>query len=292
MKQGKSSVKVWICYALLCIVWGSSFIMIKKGVSAFSPLQLAVLRMVSVLPIFGLLVIQSLKKIPKNKLIVAGIVGLISTFIPSILFGLAQKEVNSALAGILNATTPMFTIALGASFFQDRLKAKQIIGLILGFISVLVLILLRSEGPIETNIFSLFIILATLGYGLNINIVRHHLKDLRPIDVTTVALFISGSVAVFFFIADFQQYTRISRDHPGSFFAILTLGILGTALAQYLQNLLVKSTSAIFASSTTYVIPIIAIGWGLVDGEQIHWATFIAVIGIFLSIFLLRKTTP
>ncbi len=289
MSQGKSLVKVWICYVLLCVVWGSSFILIKKGVTAFSPLQLAVLRMATVMPIAGLLVTQSIKKIPCNKLGIVGLVGLISTFIPSVLFGIAQKEVNSSLAGILNATTPMFTCLVGFASFNDRLSKKQVMGLFLGFISVAALIMIKSRASLNTNVFGLFILLATLGYGININLVRFQLKDLDPLDITIAALFFAGSAASVLLLADLPTYIRLSRDHPGPFMAIMILGIAGTALAQYLQNILVKSTSPIFASSTTYVIPVVAIGWGLWDGEQIHWMIWMATTSIFLAIFMMRK---
>ncbi|MGR3809074.1 DMT family transporter [Jiulongibacter sp. NS-SX5] len=281
--------KILLLFSMLCLIWGSSFLLIKIGLEAYNPLQVAVIRLCSTLPIVTPFAFKLLGRIPKSSLGIVVLVGLISTLIPSFLFALAQVHVNSATAGILNATVPIFTLVVGYFFFKQRVNRTQILAIIIGLFAVGIVVVQGNGTDFSLNYFTLFILLATLGYSFNINTIKTKLEDIDAFAIAMVSVFFSGLLALPLLIFDWSEFVKATES--GSITplgSLLILGILGTVIAQYLQNAIIKSTDIAFASSVTYVIPIVAVFWGVLDGENINVSTIIAGFGILLCVYLTR----
>ncbi len=288
--MNKKEINVFVWFIILSFIWGSSFILIKRGLHAYSPLQTAVIRMVCILPILLFFIAKSIRKITFKKLPLIALCGMLSTFFPSLLFGFGQKHIASGLAGILNATVPMFTAIIGWSLFSKKLSKKMFLGISLGLICVLVLIINKFENTLNVNFYALFILFATICYGLNINLVSNYFGKFNPFDITIVALFFSSLVSLIILIPNFAEYALATKQNYSSLFALFLLGIFGTAVAQYLQNQIIVATNAVFASSITYFIPIIAIVWGFLDGESITSVTLVSCCGILTSVFIMKRS--
>ena len=289
MERGKNW-KVWLLFTALCLIWGSSFYLIKLGLEAYSPLQVAVIRLGCTMPFVAPFALKLLGKLTKKSLGYVIVVGLLSTLIPSFLIALGQTQVNSATAGILNATVPIFTVVIGYLGFRERIKRVTLLAILIGLFAVGTIILKRSDETLSINHFTIFILLATFGYGLNINTVKTKLKEMNAFAIATVSVFFSGLLVLPLLIIDWSSYQLATQAHDlKPLWAVLILGILGTALAQYLQNAIIKLTDVTFASSVTYTIPIVAVFWGVLDGEEIDLTTIVAGICILLCVYLIRR---
>lgn len=283
------SLTKWIYLFTLSLIWGSSFILIKKGLTGFGYFEAATVRLMSAgltfLP-FGLL---NFRKIPRELYGYVLLTALLGMFIPAFLFCLAQMKVQSAVAAMLNGLTPVFTFVFSIFLFQIRYKITQVIGLLLGLVCAVLLALERSNSEITFNWHAGLILLATLCYGFNINLIKQRLSHIPAVILSTVTVSIAGLLAFFFaFLPNLNHY------HPSQIawmplLALMTLGVFGTALAQMIQYKLIRETSALFASSTTYIIPIIAVFWGIVDGEQFHLIHALSIAGILGAVVLIRK---
>jgi len=285
--------KRWFHFAILMVlafVWGSSFILIKVGLKSFSSDQVAALRMLlaslALLPI-AIRNIRQLKRKDLKSLLFAGFIG---SFIPAFLFTKAQTNIDSALAGMLNSLTPVFTLVVGVIFFRSKFKVLQIIGLFLGLVGALGLIIAGHEMTFgRINLFALLIVLATICYALNINVVKTYLTHLTGVQITAFSfMFISPIAFIYLLSTDFEPVFQ-NPQWPKHFAAIAVLGIIGTAAAMLLMNSLIRKVSTIFASSVTYIIPIFAIMWGIVDGENItiHHIGNMAV--ILIGVYLINR---
>ncbi|NOT36986.1 MAG: DMT family transporter [Saprospiraceae bacterium] len=280
----------WILIIILGLIWGSSFILIKKGLEGFAYVEAASIRMmaagvVSIIPAFF-----HLKRIPKDKYLVVFLTALFGMFFPAYLFCLAQVKVQSVVAGLLNALTPAFAFLIAILFYNTKFKNLHLAGLIIGLCSAILLSLERSSGNISFNSYSLFVVLATLSYGTNINVVKNHLQQVNSLSVSFVSVSIAGFLSfLIFFIPNMSAYA-VSSSNIGAFLYLIILGVLGTALAQVLFNKLIQISSTIFAGSVTFLIPLVALIWGIIDGEVIGFSHFICILGILFSVYLIRKS--
>lgn len=290
--MGKS-INIWayLFYIILVITWGSSFILMKLGLEYYSPAQVATVRQLSALIIFFGFAVFHIRKIPLNKLAYVALSGLLGMFIPAYLFCYAEVGVTSAVAGILNAFTPAFTVIVGAYFFNQRIRRTQIIGLLIGFLGIALLILVNAKGEFVINHFSFFVIVATICYGFNINIVRNHLSELNPFHISTVSVSIAGVFSsLYLLITGGFHVLPITPQNKYPLLAAVALGVLGTAVAQVLFNQLIKRSSTIFASSIVYALPIVAVFWGVLDGETFLLWQFIGMICILIGIVIMRRS--
>jgi drug/metabolite transporter (DMT)-like permease len=286
----KQSLTAWAYFVALSLIWGSSFILMKRGLEVFSAWQVASLRMVSAALVLSFWAVHSFKKIPKEKMPIAFVGGLLSSLLPAFLFCAAQQGINSSTAGILNALTPSFTVLIGFLFFQQAINVRLIVGLGIGLIGTLVLIMINPKGKIDLNGYALLVVLATLCYGLNLNWVKKHIGSIRPLDFTVVALSFSGIIAFLIMLfTDLEQFANGVIAYPKAFVSVMVLGIFGTALAQVALNKLINLAGTVFASANTYVIPMVAILWGLYDGETLFAWHFLGMSLIFISIAILNK---
>ncbi len=282
-------VEKWIYLILLSFIYGSAFILIKKGLIGLSPLQLASFRVIFsavILYIFGF---KTLKLIPLNKWKWIVLTGFIGNFFPIYFFAFSQTIINSSVAAVLSAMTPLFTIIFGYFLFRKSFNKKKIIGVLIGFVAAMFLI--SNEMSINPNYgkkFSILIILATICYAINANLVKYKLKD---VSIIAIALgnFISVlpfGIIIFCFsdfpIRTFYESSLILK----SIGYILILALIGSAFANVMFNKLISISSPVFSVSVTYLLPIVGIGWGILDGEffsKFQWMSCCVILyGIYL----------
>ncbi len=289
LKQNKSFPILVLIF--LSLIWGSSFILIKKGLIAFSPLQVGTLRIIFagiVLLPFALKNIKANLKAYWKKLL---LLGLISNLIPAILFATAETELTSSLTGMLNALTPVATTVIGVLFYKSKISLPITLSLVIGFAGSIVLSFVNEIGGLGAfNYYALFIIVATLLYGISGNMIKEFVHTFNPVTLAalTTTLMLPLSLTLLF-TTDFA--TRIA-SHPDALFSLLSifiLGAVGTAFAVTIFNKLIKITNAVFASSVTYLIPVVAIGWGLFDGETLFPLHFAGMGLIIVGIVILNK---
>lgn len=285
----------WYSYAiiaLLALMWGSSFILIKRGLLALSPMQLGSLRIFSAFVVLLPLSIPRLRQIPTRQLGLLFVSGLCGSMVPAWLFATAGAHLSSAISGSLNALSPLFTMLLGVFIFQTSISFRAGVGVLLGLAGAVALSLSKGGANLEMNAWGLVVVLATLMYAININILKKYMQGIPSLTISSVSLFCIGLVAAIhlFFMTDFLE--KVANPAPGFWFGTgctIFLGLMSTAFALVLFNKLIKNTSAIVASSVTYLMPAVAVGWGVLDGESILAIHYFGLALIFAGVFLVNR---
>lgn len=278
----------WILFLLLSFIWGSSFILMKTGMVSLTAWQVASLRIF----ISGLVLLpmamKNFRKIPSSKLFLVFLSGALGSLFPAYLFCLAEQRIDSALAGALNAMTPVFTLISGILFFGLVAERRKITGILIACSGTLFLYL--SKYGFNSNMefgYLIFILMATLCYGINVNLVQRYLKGMNSIDIVSVALGLCAVPALIllvftgFFNMDFTNGPLMKSVGYS-----LILGALGTSAASILFYRLIKQAGPVFASTVTYGIPFVALGWGFVYGENIVWLQILGLIVILAGVYL------
>ncbi len=281
--------KKWIFLFLLAFIWGSSFILIKKGLVGFTPLQLGSLRIIITALLLFLVGFKSLKNLPKNKLKWIVISGFLGTFFPAFLFAYAETEIDSAIASILNSIVPINTIVFGFLAFKMHSSKRQILGVLTGFAGTFLLITNgASINPNQNYWYAFLVIIATVMYAFSINIIKRHLQNVSPIAIAVgnFAIIIIPAFIVLIFSGFFTSQVIQGPDFTISLFYIFLLSLFGTAIAKVLFNNLVQISTPIFASSVAYIMPIIAVSWGVLDGESFGFWQGVATVIILLGVYL------
>lgn len=271
----------WIYLIILAIVWGSSFILMKRGLFTlqgaplFSGIQVGALRIVLAAFFMLPLVWKYLKLINRKNILPFLVVGICGNALPNLLFATAQTEIPSALAGMLNGMVPLFSLIIAFFVFKIKVKSWQVAGLFLGLFASVGL-MLTSEGSISGDIniwYALLAVLATLCYAISLNTIKQYLQNESTIAITGIALLIVCPFGLgLLYSTDFIETLNTADGAWKGIGAITVLAIFGTALALLIFNKLVQETNTIFASSVTYLIPVVAIGWGMFDGEVFNLA--------------------
>ena len=280
----------WIYLLILSFVWGSSYILIKKALIGLSPLQVGSLRTIISTVLLLAIGYSSLKSIPKDKWKWILITGLVS-FIPPFLFAYAQTEIDSALAAILNSLTPLATLLIGVGFYRFKIDSKQISGVIIGLIGSVLLMYQGSViNPDQNLLYVFFIIFASVLYAVQVNLLKVHLQDVSAVAITVGNfIFIFPLAVVIFLMSDYKQIDINDEDVKVALFCLLILSIIGTVFAKILFNKFVQIASPVFASSVTYTLPIVALFWGLIDGEVFTLNQFFATVIILIGVYLANK---
>ena len=281
--------KRWVYLLLLSFIWGSSFILIKKGLMGFGFFEAATIRMMSAGAAFLPFGIMHFKKIPREKYKYAFLSAMLAMFIPAYLFCLAQVHIQSSVSGILNALTPVFTFVFAVLVFKQGYKMNQVIGLILGLACAIMLAVERSDTAISINWYAGLIILATICYGYNINLVKQHLSDIPALVLSGATVSFVGLLAFFTCFLPNLSHFAINSNNIKPLACLVFLGVMSTAVAQLFQYKLIRISSPLFASSATFIMPVIAIFWGLLDGEPFHWIYAFSIAGILWAVMLIRK---
>lgn len=283
--------KKWFYLAILSLIWGSSFILIKKGLVGLNSVQLASLRMIFAASVIYIYSYNSIKKIPKKSWKWIVITAYLGTFFPVYLISYGQTEIESGLASIITTVTPINTLIIGIIFFSLTFSFKQLLGLFIGLVGAVLLLYEASETNLNSNIyFSFFIYLTTVGYAASVNLIKKYLTNIPP-EAVTAGIFLSISPPAII-VLYFSDFTDLNFQDPlilKSIFFVLVLGVFGSAIAQTLFNKFVKISSPIFASAVTYTMPVVAIFWALIDGEILSIMQFFATAIILIGVYLVNK---
>ena len=291
----KRPLLAWVLLSLLALVWGSSFILIKRSLVAFPPEQVGAGRLVFALLFFTPFLAQQsrqadIRLVVRHRWVALLASGIIGFVIPAFLFAEAGAHLNSSLAGALNSLSPLFTLILGGVFFGQSLKLKQVSGILLGLAGSLLLVFFSTTGSFELNGYALLVVVATVCYGLNTNLIGRYLSHL-PALVSTAWLFaFAGPIALLTLMpTDFLERV-MAVQNSWSLAALATLGVLGSGMMSVFFNRVMQLSSPLFAASVTYLIPIVALMWGVLDGETIYPVQFVGMAVCLAGIWLVNRT--
>jgi drug/metabolite transporter (DMT)-like permease len=264
----------WLLFVVLTIIWGSSFILMKHSKEELSAPLIAALRIFSGGIVLLPLGVVHLARTPPKKVFIIIFSGIAGNLLPAFLFASAiAKNIDSSLAAILNSFTPIFVVLIAIVIFRDKIKLQKIIGVVIGFIGLTSLFLLWKGVSFENFKYALLILLATVLYGVNVNVVGHFLKDVPPLYIATISL--TFMIIPTAWVLWQQNFLRLEFDETAVQWAIVEtaiLGVVGSAIATVLFYILIKRAGGIFAALVTYGVPFIGILWGVLDGEKITLA--------------------
>lgn len=283
--------KKWFYLAILSLIWGSSFILIKKGLVGLSPYQVASLRIIFAATVIFLYSYNSLKKIPKASWKWILITAYTGTFFPVYFISYGQSEIESGLASIITTITPINTLVVGIIFFGLIFTKKQLLGLLIGLGGAILLIYEASGAEFSINIYySFFIYMTTVGYAASVNLIKNYLTNISP-EAVTAGIFISISppALIVLFLSDFSSLNFHDSQVINSIIFVFILGIFSSAIAQTLFNKFVKIASPLFASAVTYTMPVVAIFWAILDGESLTLMQFFATAIILVGVYMVNK---
>jgi drug/metabolite transporter (DMT)-like permease len=289
MKGSEIQALDWGILFLLGLIWGSSFILIKWGLIGFTPYQLAAIRISISAVCLSPFLIKHLKKVKKHEWLPIVMAGILGNGIPPFLFAIAETTVSSSVAGVINTTTPLFAFLIGILFFSVSIRWTKLLGIFIGLIGALILILYGSQNPgMAEYRHGSIILIATFLYGTSVNVVKRYLQHTHPLTITSVSFIFTGIPAlIYLFSTDFTNRMTMYDASRESFIYIAILSLLGTAFGSIVFYKLTQSTTALFASTVTYIIPVIAILWGLSDQEYftpVHILGLLFILGgVFLS---------
>lgn len=278
----------WFYLFLLSLIWGSSFILIKRGLVGLTAIQVGSFRIIFAALFLLIVGFSSLKKISRYQWKFIALTSLFGTFIPAFFFAIAETQVDSSIVAILNSLTPLNTLVLGIIAFGIQFQKRQVLGVFIGLIGCLLLVLNGASNHSGQNYYYLIlVVIATLCYAINVNLIKKYLSDLNSLSITT------GNFAVLLLPAliilsttDFTQKINLEETQHSIMF-VMILGVLGTGIANVLFFKLIQMSSPVFATSVTYLIPIVAFFWGLLDNEMLtpiqFFGAFVILIGVYLS---------
>jgi drug/metabolite transporter (DMT)-like permease len=280
----------WVYLAILSLVWGSSFILIKKGLIGLTAFQLGSLRIIFAAFFLLLIGFKTLTKIPRQQWKFIALTSMFGTFIPAYLFAIAQTQIDSSVSSILNSLTPLNTLVLGALFFGLNFRRNQIFGVLIGLIGSALLILNGAiHHPEQNYYYAILVLIASICYATNVNLIKKHLHDLTPLSITTgnfLVLLFPASIILFF--SGFFDTVQLKEVQQSVLF-IMILGVVGTGIANILFFKLIQMSSPVFATSVTYLIPVVAFFWGLLDNEMLTPVQFIGAFIILVGVYLSAK---
>ena len=280
----------WVLLTVLSLIWGSSFILIKKGLIGLTPIQLGSLRILFA-GIFLLAIgFKSISKISLQQWKFIAITAFFGTFIPAYLFAIAQTEIDSSVSSILNSLTPLNTLVLGSIAFGLQFKRNQIFGVIIGLFGSALLILNGAMNHPEQNYYyALLILIASLCYATNVNLIKKHLSGMAPLSITTGNfLVLLLPAALILYLTDFLEVISVPHVQNSMLFIVI-LGVIGTGIANIIFFKLIQLSSPVFATSVTYLIPIVAFFWGLLDNEMLTPIQFVGAFVILIGVYLSAK---
>lgn len=288
----KKPALAWAILLALSLVWGSSFILMKKGMVAFSSDEVAALRIsmasLVLLPWF-IKNFNATYRAHSKGLILTGLFG---SLIPAFLFTYSETHISSALAGMLNALTPVFTVILAVLWLKIRVSGRQVMGLVTGLLAACALVWFDKSENIFKNIqYSLLVVLATICYAISVNVIRKYLLELKPLGTTAWAFALMGPLALgyLFGISDFVPHLQSHPHAMSSLGYTAILAIVGSALSVIAYNYLINTAGPVFASSCTYLIPIVALFWGLLDGESVNFSQILCIVLLMAGVYLLNR---
>ncbi|MCF8227588.1 MAG: EamA family transporter [Bacteroidales bacterium] len=292
MKEGlKTKLISWGILIALALTWGSSFILIKKGLGVYSSQEVGALRIIISFLILLPFALMRIKRVQAREWKYLFIIGAVGSVAPAFLFAKAQTGIDSNLAGILNSLTSLFTLIIGLVFFQLKTRWFNVFGVFLGLIGAVGLISVSGGNNFSGNIgHSVFVIIATICYAINVNVLKKYLKRLDAFTITTISFFLMGIPLIIYLLifTDFIAQLQTDADAMEGLLYISILAVFGTGLALIAFNYLIKISSVIFSASVTYLIPVVAVIWGIIDGEIFEAYYFAWIALILLGVYLVN----
>ncbi len=292
MSENKNiAIQHWLILLLLSLLWGSSFILIKKTLLVIEPFSIACLRIAITSLAFMPYVIYIRKKIDWSDWMKYLLLGLTTTGIPSFCFAFAQKYVSSATTGILNSLTPVLTLLISVLVFKAKFQMSKLMGVVLGFTGAGILVFGSSDGNFAASLTGFLIVFfATICYGFNSNLLKEFFPNQPSLTVSAGAFTLVGIpvILITIFAVDFKTIVSTSAGLQGLAFVSI-LALVCTLFANIVFYKLVQETTPVFASSVTFLIPLVACLWAIWDGESLNIYHFIAVLFILGALLILRK---
>lgn len=280
----------WLFLIILALTWGSSFILIKRGLLGLTPIQLGAARIVFSSLFLLFIGFRSLKDIRHYQWKYIALTSLFGTFIPAFLFAIAQTQISSAVSSILNSLTPLNTLILGALAFGLTFKRSQIFGVVIGFSGTLLLIIDGAlSHPNQNYMYTVLVLIASLCYATNVNFIKKYLSDVKPLSITTGNFLVMLFPALALLLStNIQEIITVPATQEALLY-IMILGVIGTGIANILFYKLIQISSPVFATSVTYLIPVVAVCWGMVDGEKLIAVQGIGALIILIGVYLSSK---
>lgn len=287
-----NKVGQFVILIVLGLTWGSSFILMKKGLVAFESFEVALIRLFFAFIVIFPFLIKELRSIPKDKYIWLALTGWLGNGLPAFLFALGISKIDSSLGGIINSTTPIFTLLIGIFFFGLQFQKSAVWGIVVGLLGTVYLIASGYKGEQDSRfVYALFPLLGSVLYGFSNTIIKIKLAELKPVVITASAFTALMPVIIpAFFLLGIPQKAVENEMHFIAFSYSALLGILGTSLAVIVYNYLIKHTSILFAASVTYIIPVFAMAWGFVFGEALSIHYFIGLAIIITGVWMVNKS--
>lgn len=280
----------WFYLITLALIWGSSFILIKKGLVGLTPMQVGSMRILFAALFLLLIGFKSLAKIPHFQWKYIALTATLGTFIPAFLFAVAQTQIDSTVSSILNSLTPLNTLIFGVFAFGLTFRRPQVFGVVIGLIGTFLLIINGAmHHPEQNYYYAILILIASVCYAINVNLIKKYLSDLSPLSITTgnfLVLLLPALVILFF--SGFFQVIQVERVQH-SIVYILILGVVGTGIANIIFFKTIQISSPVFATSVTYLIPVVAFSWGLLDNEMLTPVQFLGAFIILFGVYLSAK---
>ena len=281
----KRKIWHWIVLAALSLIWGTSYILMKKGLESFSPLQVGSLRIVITFICLLPVALRNLRFLNRSNLFSIILIGLFGSVIPAFLFPLAETKISSSLAGMLNSLSPVFTFLLGITIYKRKIIRTQIAGIFLGFVGAAGLL---YSGSLTFNLYGLLVVLATFMYGFSSNEVSR-VKGINGLRITALSFFVTSPVAIVYLLfSDFSAPVQ-TENWVRNLCFIGILAILGSATALAIFYVLIRDTTPIFASTVTYLAPIVATMWGFADNEHFSSSMLVSVVFILAGVFIINR---
>jgi drug/metabolite transporter (DMT)-like permease len=281
----KSKIWHWLAVALLSLIWGTSYILMKKGLRSFSTYQLASLRIlistICLLPV----ALRSLSKFNSKNFLSILLIGFFGSGIPAFLYPLAETRIDSSLTGMLNSLSSAFTLLIGILFYKRRAIRSQVAGVFLGFAGAAGLL---YSGSLTFNYYGLFVVLATLMNGISNNEVSK-VEGLKGFEITALSFFVVSPFALGLFLGTDIKAVFITPDWLFNFGCIAILSVVGSAFANIVYYFLIRDTSPVVASVVAYFIPIVATMWGVSDNEHLAPSMFLSVLLILAGVYLINR---
>jgi len=282
----------WIYLFTLSLIWGSSFILMKKVLIGLTPVQLGSLRIIFSGFFLFIVGFNKLKTISTKDWKWVSITGLFGTFLPVFFFAYAQTEIDSSIASILNSLVPLNTVIIGFVVFKIASTKRQIFGVFIGLLGAVMLIV--NGASINSNqnyLFVIFIILATVSYATSVNVLKRYLQNMHALTIAVgnFAVIIIPAVIILVSSGFFNSEALASPSLKPALFYLVILSLFGTAMAKVLFNKLVHVATPVFASSVTYLMPVVAVFWGLLDGEGFSFTQGVATVIILLGVYLANR---
>ena len=285
------SLRKWGTLVILSLIWGSSYILIKKGLTGLTPIQLGSLRVIVTTIIIAPIGYQKIKHIPRQKMKWVALSAFVGSFFPAYLFAFAETEISSSITAVMVSLTPLFTLLISVIVFGEELLKKQVFGVLIGFTGIIVLINNELFSSSFNILYIMFIVLAAFCYAINANVLKYKLSNIPALGIVFMSfLFMFIPAFIILCFSDFP-FSDFASDPLiiESIIYIVILALFGTAIAKVLYIKLLAISTPVFSVSTTYLMPVVAIFWGLLDGEEFKLTQFTGTAIILLGVYLVTK---